>query len=473
MNRKANIFVFAFLIILLVLSVYAFIYLSSAKNVNKDKQKLISVIDRGIEGDYVSFVNSNECPGSDTDGDADGIMDYCDNCPLHYNPEQFDSDKDGKGNECDVSSSNRRRSSGGSTAPTIACSSDTDCGLSGPFGLLFCSTSGNLVLRSFLSYTCNNPGTTNSSCSTTTGELTIETCSVSCADGICTNTTSQVCGNGVREGTEQCDDTNVVNGDGCSSTCQTESTMACTSGQTRECGSNIGQCRVGTETCSSSGNWGSCVGAILPSVEECDGQDNNCDGQNNENSVCPPESVWQCQDGIDNDGDGFIDWPADPGCISNTDDEAPFNAPPPVMQCTSGQTRECGVSNVGQCRLGTETCSSSGQWGSCTGAILPSVEECDGQDNDCDGVNNEGGVCPLPPPPAAQCNNNLDDDNDGFTDYPSDRGCNSLTDNDESPINFPPVVKQCDDGIDNDQDGRIDYPADSQCSSRTDNSEAN
>jgi MYXO-CTERM domain-containing protein len=28
----------------------------------------------------------------------------------------------------------------------------------------------------------------------------------------------------------------------------------------------------------------------------------------------------QCEDGIDNDGDGLIDYPADPGCTSPTDD---------------------------------------------------------------------------------------------------------------------------------------------------------
>jgi hypothetical protein len=34
----------------------------------------------------------------------------------------------------------------------------------------------------------------------------------------------------------------------------------------------------------------------------------------------------QCSDGIDNDGDGYIDYPADPGCTdSNDDDELPIN----------------------------------------------------------------------------------------------------------------------------------------------------
>jgi hypothetical protein len=44
-------------------------------------------------------------------------------------------------------------------------------------------------------------------------------------------------------------------------------------------------------------------------------------------------NVYQCSDGLDNDGDSFIDWPADPGCTSSTDNsESPYNLP----QCDDG-----------------------------------------------------------------------------------------------------------------------------------------
>ncbi|MBI2498885.1 hypothetical protein HYV88_01435 [Candidatus Woesearchaeota archaeon] len=55
-----------------------------------------------------------------------------------------------------------------------------------------------------------------------------------------------------------------------------------------------------------------------------------------------------------------------------------------------------------------------------------------------------------------QCNNGLDDDNDGFIDYPADLGCSNDFDDSELPFNYP----QCNDGYDNDGDGLIDYPAD-------------
>jgi parallel beta-helix repeat protein len=41
-----------------------------------------------------------------------------------------------------------------------------------------------------------------------------------------------------------------------------------------------------------------------------------------------------CNDGMDNDGDGLIDYPADPGCISKVDNDE-FNAPPPAGSCTT------------------------------------------------------------------------------------------------------------------------------------------
>lgn len=52
-----------------------------------------------------------------------------------------------------------------------------------------------------------------------------------------------------------------------------------------------------------------------------------------------------------------------------------------------------------------------------------------------------GGTCEGLPPPQAQCNDNLDNDNDGKIDFPADPGCSSLEDNDETdPIILPPPL---------------------------------
>jgi cysteine-rich repeat protein len=51
----------------------------------------------------------------------------------------------------------------------------------------------------------------------------------------------------------------------------------CPEGATRPCGSSVGECRPGTQTCTG-GVWGDCVGAIGPRPEVCNGKDDNCNG---------------------------------------------------------------------------------------------------------------------------------------------------------------------------------------------------
>ena len=47
-------------------------------------------------------------------------------------------------------------------------------------------------------------------------------------------------------------------------------------------------------------------------------------------SPAPPPTVYACSDGIDNDNDGKIDYPADPGCVNAQDtDETDSPTPPP------------------------------------------------------------------------------------------------------------------------------------------------
>lgn len=64
------------------------------------------------------------------------------------------------------------------------------------------------------------------------------------------------------------------------------------------------------------------------------------------------------------------------------------------------------------------------------------------------------------------CNDGLDDDGDGLTDYPADPGCSSATDQTETTGALP-----CDDGRDNDADRGVDYRYDFGCDSSTDQTE--
>lgn len=56
-----------------------------------------------------------------------------------------------------------------------------------------------------------------------------------------------------------------------------------------------------------------------------------------------------------------------------------------ALSCSHGATRSCGVSSVGACQMGTQTCN-AGVWSSCVGDVGPSAEQCsNGVDDDCDG----------------------------------------------------------------------------------------
>lgn len=186
---------------------------------------------------------------------------------------------------------------------------------------------------------------------------------------------------------------------------------------------------------------------IVPTYQCNDGIDNDGDGlidypsdpgctSATDNSEVNIIATYQCNDGVDNDGDGLVDFPQDPGCSSATDNNE-FNLPPTVYQCNDG------VDNDGD------------------GLVdFP-------QDPGCSSAtdNSEFNVTTT-----YQCNDGVDNDSDGLVDYPADPGCSSATDNSEYNVT---TTYQCNDGVDNDSDGEIDYPDDPGCTSNTDNSEYN
>ena len=128
----------------------------------------------------------------------------------------------------------------------------------------------------------------------------------------------------------------------------------------------------------------------------------------------------QCNDGIDNDGDGKTDL-QDPGCASATDNTESPDQPTAPPQCNDGKDND----NDGKIDFGT------------------------GANNDpgCESAtdNTESPDQPTAPP---QCNDGKDNDNDGKIDFGTgannDPGCDSLTDDSESPDpvapNNPPVA---------------------------------
>ncbi len=100
-----------------------------------------------------------------------------------------------------------------------------------------------------------------------------------CAMGVqyCEGETWGECQDYVLPTPEQCGTDGMGNGldNNCSGI--VDEGCGCTDGDTRPCGTNIGACEQGTQTCED-GEWGECEDAIGPEPEVCDGVDNSCNG---------------------------------------------------------------------------------------------------------------------------------------------------------------------------------------------------
>jgi probable HAF family extracellular repeat protein len=136
-------------------------------------------------------------------------------------------------------------------------------------------------------------------------------------------------------------------------------------------------------------------------------------------------AVTECENGLDDDGDGATDSPADSGCSDPTDLSERGSA-----ACDNGlDDDDDGVTD------------------------FPADPGCDGR-----GDLSESGV--------GTCDNDLDDDGDGRIDVREDPGCADA--DDESELS---AIK-CDNGLDDDRDGKIDWRGDGtgdpECTSLTD-----
>lgn len=201
---------------------------------------------------------------------------------------------------------------------------------------------------------------------------------------------------------------------------------------------------------------GRCIEACTPTDEVCDGVDNDCDGVvDNGFSM---RAFYR-----DADGDGFGDMTmsmqaceapsgyvmnqmdCDDGCAScNPDgrevcdesmrDENCDRRANEGCECTIAAVRPCASgSDIGECSLGTQTCTEAGTWGDCSGARAPMAETCNGLDDDCNGTADDGSAlasCGVPSRNAdtatvvcksgggcgLTCKPNHDDCNDMFDD---------------------------------------------------------
>ena len=172
----------------------------------------------------------------------------------------------------------------------------------------------------------------------------------------------------------------------------------------RECGSAVGACLPGTQTCVV-GAWSACAGETLPSVETCNGLDDDCDALTDETltRACG-SSVGLCRPGVETCDAGAFGacvggvGPASELCDGRNDENCNGTVDE-GCGCTAGTPRACGT-DVGACVAGTQTCTTGGLWGACAGSVGPVVETCNSVDDDCNGLIDDGGVCATSPPIA-------------------------------------------------------------------------
>lgn len=190
----------------------------------------------------------------------------------------------------------------------------------------------------------------------------------------------------------------------------------CTDGDTRQCGTEEGECEFGTQTCEDV-EWGKCSGGVGPAPRDCASTlDNDCDGQadNVLDATCgciPGEVDDGCGDLPELHGKGACA-PGTRTCLAGPDgatsawSECTGEVGPAAAAdrcnvpnddncdgtvnggcpCVPGTSQACGPADaVGICRSGTVSCV-DGTLGQCS-AVFPATRNCgSSQDNDCNGT---------------------------------------------------------------------------------------
>ena len=317
-------------------------------------------------------------PEVPADLDGDGVPDARDNCPAEANGDQLDSDGDGRGDACDdadvpcqasVDCGPDERCDAGRCVPNDGCEGagapcSAGIGLCEVEGALMCSPNGALV------------------CDAQPQVPEVEQCDG--LDNDCDGEVDEDCGPdpACRR------DVDCAPGEWCEAGQCVPDDVVC-EGAGALCRVGIGMCEVeGALMCSPNGALVCDAQPAVPEAEQCDGLDNDCDGQVDNGPLCAGGSA--CVNGecvAPNACEAAADCPAGSVCVNGR------CAPDGACICPEIWAPVCGVDGESYPNACHAECVNVpvAHEGECEPVA---AERCDGLDNDGDGEVDEGALCP-------------------------------------------------------------------------------